>query len=82
MQTHRKNSNINLLDIAELAENKPLTKEHTWAGPWVLLHSSRGLPYLAPVGGEVLGPVEAWCPTDGDAGGVRQELLGEWGTPS
>jgi hypothetical protein len=26
---------------------------------------SRRLPYLASVGGEALGPVEAWCPSVG-----------------
>jgi hypothetical protein len=46
------------LDPWELPETKPLTKEHTWAGPWHQHICSRGLPCLASVGKDSLNPVE------------------------
>ena len=36
--THRKNNNINQLDLTELPGTKPLTKEYTWIDTWVQLH--------------------------------------------
>ena len=41
-----------------LPRTKPPTKEYRWRDPWVQLYS-RGCPYLASMGGNPLGPVEA-----------------------
>lgn len=38
--------------------------------------ASRGLLYLASVGREVLGPVEAQCPRKGNTRTLRQEWMG------
>ena len=55
---HRKENNINQSDPPKFPGTKPPTKEYTWT------HGSScacsiGLPYLASLGGEPLGPVDA-----------------------
>jgi hypothetical protein len=41
---------------------------------------SRGLPYLASLGGELLGPVEARRPRIWNARLLRQKWVGGWGS--
>ena len=60
----RRTKNINQPESPKLPETKLPTKEYTWRGGgiygsrWIC---SRGLSYLALMGGEPLGPVEAPC---------------------
>jgi hypothetical protein len=58
LQPHRKNSNINQLEPPKLPGIKSPTKgytEDTHGSSWIY---SRGLPYVASLGGELLGSVE------------------------
>lgn len=47
---------------------KPLSKDHTWAGPWLQAMYRRGLTCLTSVGGDSTNPVQ----------GVRWGWVGGW----
>lgn len=47
-----------------LSGTKPSTKEYTWVNSWLQI-ISRGLLYLASMGGKPIGPVKASCPSIG-----------------
>jgi hypothetical protein len=83
LQSHRKNNSINQPDLPELPRTKPPIKEYihgaTHGSNYIC---SRGWPYLASMGGEALGPVDALWPSIGDDRGVRWEWEGEWRAPS
>jgi hypothetical protein len=56
----------------EIPGTKLPTKEYRWRDPWLKLQG----PFLASVGGEVLGPGKAQCSSVGNARVLRQEWVG------
>jgi hypothetical protein len=55
-EPHRKNNNINQPEPPKLLGTKPSTTEYTGVTHGCIC--SRGLPYVALMGGESLGPAE------------------------
>jgi hypothetical protein len=72
LQPHRKNSNINQPNSAELPGINPLTKEYTR----LQLNMWQRMPCRSTIGVEVLGLVKAQCPSVGECEGREVRVGG------
>ena len=79
MQPHRKN-NINQPDPPELLGLNHQPKSTYGGTHGYSFICSRGLPFLASVGGEALGTVKAGCPSVGEYQGEEVRVGGWWST--